>query len=486
MPNVTDKNILSIFLPRLSTKTLDIRDTLNKLAHWSTKFSPIANIDTAHYRRENLNLTSDTLSHGINIDITASLQLFKGKNHILNSIAKKLTSLHFNFRLAIAPTLGCAWAISRYGSEDIAIACPHSLFEVLTPLPIQALRLDDHTLKGLHEVGITHVEHLLKVEPDALAERFGPFLTKRLQQALGLEEELIDPIKLATPLIAKRDFEEPLKLIDAIEAAVKQLVEDILLLAKRESRNIRSLMLEFGYKSMPSEKRDILLSFPSCDFKHIWFLLRPKLEHLELHAEVIFISLTITDTATKDFDQGEMFLKSFHADKAVNVNKGKLLDTLINELGSEQVAHAHFHASHIPERSFSFAPLARNYLTHTLAEHSLLTTVEEHSLTTTTRPSVLFRQPEIIQTDAVTAELAPSWLQWQGIFHSIAQMTGPERIFPEWWRSHSFATSPLDGSPTKQHSGSRDYFTVQTQDGTWLWIFRDLNTSQWFLHGIWA
>ena len=44
-----------------------------------------------------------------------------------------------------------------------------------------------------------------------------------------------------------------------------------------------------------------------------------------------------------------------------------------------------------------------------------------------------------------------------------------ERITTEWW----------------QGPQTRDYFKVQTAAGQWLWVYRQLETSRWFVHGIW-
>jgi protein ImuB len=51
----------------------------------------------------------------------------------------------------------------------------------------------------------------------------------------------------------------------------------------------------------------------------------------------------------------------------------------------------------------------------------------------------------------------------------IVQSIGPERIESSWW-----------SGPTLR----RNYFRVALDSGTWWWIYQDLGTKQWFLHGL--
>jgi protein ImuB len=69
----------------------------------------------------------------------------------------------------------------------------------------------------------------------------------------------------------------------------------------------------------------------------------------------------------------------------------------------------------------------------------------------------------------------PSRIQWRGKHLSIISGTGPERIAPEWWRTHLHNDSFV----------GRDYFTIQDDAGRWLWVFRETRTQRWFVHGVW-
>ena len=50
-----------------------------------------------------------------------------------------------------------------------------------------------------------------------------------------------------------------------------------------------------------------------------------------------------------------------------------------------------------------------------------------------------------------------------------SRIWGPERIQTGWWRGQS---------------ALRDYYRVETAEGQWFWLFRQLSDRRWFLHGV--
>jgi protein ImuB len=91
------------------------------------------------------------------------------------------------------------------------------------------------------------------------------------------------------------------------------------------------------------------------------------------------------------------------------------------------------------------------------------------------RPARLFLQPEKIEAVAELPDHPPRLFIWRNARHRVAKADGPERIHGEWWLSD------------KETTLIRDYYRVETADGTRYWLFRDGPTEQgggWWLHGI--
>jgi protein ImuB len=70
---------------------------------------------------------------------------------------------------------------------------------------------------------------------------------------------------------------------------------------------------------------------------------------------------------------------------------------------------------------------------------------------------------------AVAPEGPPVKFQLAGRDRRIVRAWGPERIETGWWRGGSVR---------------RDYYQVETTDGARYWLFRELATGRWFLHGM--
>ena len=67
------------------------------------------------------------------------------------------------------------------------------------------------------------------------------------------------------------------------------------------------------------------------------------------------------------------------------------------------------------------------------------------------RPSFILTQPEPLQDE-------------------VTLLQGPERLMTGWWDGNDII---------------RDYFIARSQQGRWLWIFRN-QSKRWFLHGLFS
>ena len=87
----------------------------------------------------------------------------------------------------------------------------------------------------------------------------------------------------------------------------------------------------------------------------------------------------------------------------------------------------------------------------------------------------VFAEPEKIEAVAELPDHPPRLFIWRNARHRVAKADGPERITGEWWLSD------------KETTLIRDYYRVETADGTRYWLFRDGPTEEgggWWLHGV--
>ena len=159
------------FLPVLAAAAAQPAEdaaALRRLAEWCSRYSP---------------WTAPDGIDGIKIEITGCAHLWGGEERLAADLATRLGRQGLALRLAIADTLGAAWALARFSPGDaVTILPPAAMRAGLAPLPVEALRLDPVTVQGLRRVGLRRVGDLCVMPRDALACRFGAKVTWRLDQ----------------------------------------------------------------------------------------------------------------------------------------------------------------------------------------------------------------------------------------------------------------------------------------------------------------
>ncbi|MEM7622229.1 MAG: DNA polymerase Y family protein [Planctomycetota bacterium] len=417
---------------------------LYRFAVWAQRFSPVVAVDEPD---------------GLLLDVTGCAPVWGGEERLLRAAAGALGRLGFAARVAIAPTFGCAWALSRCGSERACVVSPDGVRDALAPLPIVALRVDGAVAVQLGEVGIERVGDLLELPRSTLPARFGPELLLRLDQALGQAIETIEPVRPVPPPVVERVFDGPTDRVEAIELTVRELLDEVAGELERRSCGARRVDVELGRSDLGPERLTVTLGRPSRDAKHLWQLLRPKLERAHLGFGVEAVRVCAAVVGKTRHEQAECAGVSGDVSAAeIERSCGELLDTLRNRLGEGRVLRASLRESRLPERAFEMRDASD---TESVAADGLVSD----------RPSALFDRPSPAEVIALTPDGPVHRLTWRGEEHEVTACVGPERVGSEWWRTAD---------------RTRDYFAVRDERGRWLWLGRGVESGRWFVHGVWA
>ncbi len=423
--------------PDISTRLL------TGLAEWCIRYTPAVAIDPPD---------------GLMLDITGCAHLWGGEKQYITHISKRFEHFGYDTGIALADTIGAAWALARFGGNVIIEARRQT--EALLPLPPSALRIEEATTGRLEKLGLRQISQFINMPRPALRRRFGLQLLQRLDQALGYEAEMIKPVQPIEPYLERLPCLEPIITATGIEIALKRLLDALCHRLLQEQKGLRRAIFK-GYRiDGKIQKIDIGTNRPSCNSKHLFKLFELKIETIEPALGIELFTLEALQVEELSPAQEKLWAHSAGLD---NIDLAELLDRISGKVGAENI-HRYVPSEHYwPERSFKQAL-------------SINETEPVSWKINKPRPLHLLSRPEPIEVTAPVPDYPPMLFRYKGLLHKIIKADGPERIEAEWWLQNG------------QH---RDYYCAEDEDGCRYWLFRSghydaAKSYQWFIHGFFA
>jgi protein ImuB len=442
------------------------------------------------------------------LDVTGIGVLFGGEEQLLDAVCEQFSGQGFRVKLAIAETIGAAWALtfaSRVGqaasrqrdSADPpecgvhfggpALAEASWSHPTLLSLLIHTLRVPHETVDLLAQLGVKTIGQLLELPRESLASRFGERLPLRLAQALGEAGEVIAPHHPPPSYEADWILDVPRGDWECLELVAAELLKRITAaMAPRQEGAVR-LVCRLDCAGTAPLKLDVGLFRPSAAAKHLWDLVRMQLEQRHLPGPVGRITVQVVQSAPLESRQADLFGGSvLEGTRELSL----LIDRLSGRLGMEAVVRPALARDPLPEKAFGELPLAgrisrrvgparsRQRSSAGPPRRSIDSGGSAPAETGLTHPtSVLFRPlellnpPVILEVLSVVPDGPPIRFVFRGERHRVARYWGPERIETGWWRGKSVR---------------RDYYRVETAEGQRFWLFRRLEDGAWGLQGVFA
>ncbi|MBX3420107.1 MAG: DNA polymerase Y family protein [Pirellulaceae bacterium] len=414
------------------------------------------------------------------------------------------------------PNLACQQSLvpaSRY-----LLLEPQQQAALVERLPLAGLRIDSATIATLWRLGLNRIGQLNNLPRAGLASRLGEQLLLRWDQARGAIQESIASVHCQPQWSVQQDLELPTDRMQTIAELVRRSVVCLSERLQNRGQGALRITCRLDLVQQPSQVLQLSLFRPTCDGQHLLDLLMGQLEQQLprcLQAPLWRLSLTATLTAPLVWRQFDLFDSGQTAQRH---QLAQLVDTLSARLGRKQVLQARVQRQWQPELAYTLQPLTGiqpNGTTHykpNLRQHSANQRRRVHSPqhaasqpSRTTPPSLFdpsdnpretlrlaepvsqdpLRRPLQLLSPPVTIQVSGIWqlarsaasstaapaaqLKLAGQWQRIIVACGPERLESGWW---------------KGPSSRRDYYRLLTQRGCWYWIYRDLSTGHWFLHGL--
>ena len=443
-------------VPSLQTKPArpeKDRAALTKLTGWCTRFSPYV----APWPEEDERAGSS----GLTLDITACDHLFGGEAAMLHEMIARLACLGFTARGAIAGSIGAAHALAKFGPQAETIVPEGKIAGAIAPLPVTALRIPDKTAATLKHLGLKTIGHLLPLPRAPLTQRFGKLLNDRLDQALGRGGESFTPLLPHIPYRARSVLAEPIAAQEHILILVKRLAIDLAPMLERDGKGARGLHLTLFRVDGETAELEIRLARPSRDAGRIVKLFSLKLDAVSEEFDAGFgFEAARLDVTQADRMPPQQAAIAADPESQTEDKLSLLIDHLGSRLGLENVLRAHPCDTHIPERAMVMKPAAQS---------------ADWNSDALMRPLLMLPCAEPADVTAMVPEGPPRQFRWRGVPYQVAHAEGPERLRPEWWRD--------------EQSRTRDYYTVEDEDGRRFWLYRDGPygaDARWFVHGVYA
>lgn len=420
----------------------DLEDQLLKrLAEWCIRFTPSVAVDPPD---------------GLLLDASGCSHLWGGDEAYRTEIVARLKARGYDVRAAMADTIGAAWAVARFGESLLISTGLH--IEALLSLPPEALRLEADTIDRLHKLGLQRIGQFITMPRTSLKRRFGQHFIKRLDLALGWEEEIIEPVHPVEPYQERLPCMEQIVTLTGIEIALDRLLKTLCHRLQQEQKGLRLAIFKCYRVDGKVVQVDIGTHRPSHNVKHLFKLFEIKLPSIE---PALGIELFVLE-APKVEDLYPLQEKLWEGSGGLeDVRLSELIDRLVSKTGVQAIRYLP-DEHYWPERSLKPACSLEQELTTAWKVDRL-------------RPLQLLAIPERIEVTAPIPDYPPMSFHHKRKLHRIVKADGPERIEQEWWLQQG------------QH---RDYYRVEDEDGFRYWLFRlghyHDESYQWFIHGFFA
>lgn len=406
---------------------------------------------------------------GLWIDISGCEHRFGDERGLLKDLYRRVTASGLTVQLAAAETAGCAHAVARHvpaGRPNIV--APGKARAAIGLLPVGALRIEPGVADELRRMGFERVEQLLGAPRAPLAKRFGRQLYRRLDQALGMIPEPIEPIFPAKVPRVRRGLLEPISTADAFARVIRDLVDNLAAILVADGSGARRLDLFFERVDRHVQAIRVGTAAPTRDPQHLAKLLTARIETIDPGLGIEAMTLLATLVEPLGASQSDVILGGGKR----GPDLAALVDALANRFGQCQLYRRTAMPSTMPEREIGqCAPLAA--ITGMAWDGDCA------------RPSRMIDPPERVEVTAMLPDHPPAMFVWRGRRYRVAQADGPERLHGEWWRER--------GHEADMPYVVRDYFQVETATGGRYWLFRlgdgkraATGPMTWFIHGAFA
>ena len=398
----------------VEAEPLEEAQLLERLCDWCSRFTPLAGLDCAD---------------GLMLDISGVAHLFGGEAALIEDCRARLAAQGITVAVGAASNPRAAWALARFSGVKIASEpmSDKAFARLFHDLPLAALGLDEKTAADMARAGLRRIGDIALRPRAPITARFGPVPIARLDELKGLERLSIKPRFPPPDFCAERRFASPIVTIEAIEAQLRKLADDLVVLLERQAKGARRIELALYRVDGHVRRIRIGASRPLNEARAIVRLIAEKLASRDedaIDAGYGVDLMRLACLAAEPLAPSEAeFERAHEAERAHAL--AELLDRLSARLGTRAVTRRELVEAHLPDEAEASAPA-------TLAPFALMrgsprlrfgridgvsapapSCEDGHS--PSARPLRLFARPEPIEAMAEVPDGPPLRFRWRRV-----------------------------------------------------------------------
>lgn len=389
------------------------------------------------------------------LEVQGSVRLFGSLERLQAALDTAWRRLELHVSSATAPTTLAALWLARGGAQA-RLEPSAALAGALAPLPIAVTGWSEEILGTLKALGVHRLGELLRLPRTGLARRFGPAILRDLDVALAHQAA---PRRRFEPLERfheRRDCESEVETVTGLSAWLEPMIARCARFLRVRQAGVQALELELEHRDRPSTRVRLGLASITSDAGRLRDTVMHRLMRLELAAPVR--RLALRSGPLRPLCAASLDVLASARSHGCGAAAPQLIERLRARLGEDAVYGVRAIDEHRPEAAWRrAAALAAADASRPARGAGLGCEVSGRIR----RPIWLLEEPRLLSA-------ADPPRSARGDLHLEL---GPERIESGWW----------DGVDV-----TRDYYRALEPGGARLWVFRDLKSGRWYLHGVFA
>ena len=400
-----------------------------------------------------------TAQSGLLLELSTCLRLFSGIKPLWHALIAQLQQGGHDTRWGLAHTAMGAWLLSFARHPISGDETPECFIERLNRLPVQVLQEHPKAVAALLDMGFTTLGDIAhQIHSSGLAsfrKRLGGSFAAFIADLYDIDRDFTQGSLFTRPLAThipaeifheRGEFEHPASLLAHLQPAIETLLQRLADLLRTRQLACQRILWQLAVIHHRCEIIEIRSDLPQHDWRLLYDLSIITFDSRPIPFEVDSLTLDCVDHFPRQAASQRLDL----AGEGKGGDQRELTATLAKlkaRLGEGAVHKVSYRDSLVPELTQAIVGLGEKCLQQLPEAH-------RHGL----RPTWLFPRPVAVARHG-------QGLYWHG---HLTLAVGPERVVSHWW----------------EDAVARDYYLAHRRDNAALWVYRDLHSGEWYVHGI--